>query len=266
MHIEEQDNYAILNKFLKKVANGMVIDIDNISVFLEELSNEINFKNHPLFKLLDASNISTQEFGQIMAPFYFAIYNWTVHLTKFSGLLRRNEDFESSEYVEENVFDELGFSGGHVNYNNCHTVTYINFLHSLGFCGRLQLNDAVQDFNNILNDFLIEPENITLRTHACILGGIENCYIHVSRFILDFCTKNNIKQEHYNIHEIIDFKHSMDFYKVAKRQNADASDIIIGSITGYVLIWNVFYDLYKIWTINSLSELDKLAENYAKLC
>jgi len=181
-----------------------------------------------------------------MAPFYFAVYNWSNHLEKFESKIFNQKNIgveqrkKSIEILHENVMDEKGFDGKYQNLDKCHIVTYINFLLALGFNGKLSQTKAVIKFNNLLDENLL---NKSPAFNACLLGGIEHLYIKISNFISTYCTKMNISQEHYNNHEILDVKHSMDLFTVAQLCDVNNDELIEGTISGYELLWNLFMDL-----------------------
>ena len=227
-----------------------------LSKLLESLDEKNRLANHKLFALIKKDELCPSNVANILRPFYFAVYNWTYVLTKFHDKLLAAGDNKSAALVKENIMDELGYENGLQDLNKCHTTTFLNFLFSLGALqapksltdiylhnefGRLSITRAVIEFNNALEKSLNES---TLAYHACVLGGIEHFYIRISNILSTYCTRNNINLTHYATHEIVDQKHSMDFFQVALNQNVSRTDIDNGIAEGCHLLDKIYLDLY----------------------
>ena len=215
------------------------ITIGEIDKFLSILNDKNFFIDHPFFKklpTLDPINVAT-----ILAPFYFAVNYWMDNLLMFHQNLSDTNDTTSAKLVEENICDEFGIHNGEVDLKNCHKLTYIKFLVALGYKGKFIITNPVEKFNNELENSLY---NNTTKFHACVLGAIEHFYICISTMLKQYCDKNGIKQNHYQVHEVLDKKHSMDFFNVALNQDATIGDFIDGIAKGLHLLWNIYEQLY----------------------
>lgn len=217
------------------------MDNSNLKETLDTLVDKWNLANHPMFSKLESNGISVEQFAKIMAPFYFAVYFWHDHLNDFYHQLQ-DLKVDNSYLIKENVMDELGFENGNRHYEKCHTATYINFLHSIGFCSNLECTPGVKKF---IDNLIYLMENKSARFNAYVLGSIEYYYIFVSNIISDFCVKKSIQQNHFELHEEIDMKHSMDFFSVAfSCENNQDPELVEILETGFILLWDIFKDLH----------------------
>ncbi len=232
------------NKILSMVLNK--IDYDKISLdrpedFMKQLFF-LNFKEHSLFLTLMNNYADPASVGRILSPFYFAVFNWAEHLKKLHQNLDNNAN---AKLVYDNICDELGEENGITDLEKIHATTFVNFLHSLGFSGQLKLANSVKTFNCALADLF--DKNISY--HLCILAGVEYFYIEISKILSNYCLRRRILQEHYQVHETLDFKHATDFLKVAQLNNYSKEDLVHGIINGYILLWNVFDELFEEYLI-----------------
>lgn len=217
------------------------MQLTELKVVLDELVEKWDLNDHKFFSRLDNDGITLEQFSQIMAPFYFAVYFWHDHLNDFYHILLTHKIIDC-HLIKENVMDELGFTDGIRHYEKCHTATYINFLHSIGFCDKMRYTAAVQKFVLYLTDLM---KNGSPRYNAYVLGAIEYFYIFISNSISKYCNRYEIKQEHFELHEEIDMKHSMDFFQVGMNcKNIDDPEMKEILNVGFKLIWDIFEELY----------------------
>jgi hypothetical protein len=212
------------------------------SEYLNSLKTEYALDNHSLFKYIKSHHCQPIILSQILSPFYFAVTEWQEHLEKFYKLLLGSSDIDSAKLVLENIMDERSYD----NKSKAHPQTYLGFLTALGKKDlNLTSSPAVNKFNNELSSMLKSKE-VTLGEMAAVFGGIEYFYISISSF-LHYHLSNvyQISQEHYTLHEIIDQKHSMDFFIVADNQKVLNSEMKRGVKKGFNLLWNLYEDLYQ---------------------
>lgn len=235
----EETHSQNLKKIIEKnISEQYDIQTDNnFEIFLNTVTKKINFCNHHFFSLLSKEQYSKNTVGEIMAPFYFAVHNWTIHLSKYYDELILCDQYVSADLVNDNILDENGYCNGKINLESCHTVTFINFLHALGLKSKLSITNPVYEFNNELAEVL---DNKNLAYNACVLATIECCYIDISNMISKFCKNVSVEQDHYSIHEIIDLKHTIDLLMAAKNLNATRKDVVDSIMKGYTMLWNVF--------------------------
>lgn len=214
-----------------------------ITSLLADIHNKKYLTNHPFFsKLMDKNkSINYWHVGKILSPFYFAVWHWTTSLSTFRKMLKNYGDIASAKLVKENIEDELGYSNNIQKLDDVHILTYTNFLHALDFSDKIIYIESIKKFNKFINDSL---HNKTLAYHAALLGAIEHFYIEVSSTIKNYCDNYDIEQEHYRVHEIVDQKHAADFFEIAINQDATNEELINGIHDGYLLIWNVYLELY----------------------
>lgn len=229
------ENFKILNQ-------SKEITLDKITNLLKIL-NGLNFLNeHPLFR--DMDNILTEsEISQVLVPFYFAVSYWLLNLSNFKNKLLNVGDTKSADLVNENILDEQGYDNGVLNIEKCHTTTYLYFLDTMNtkkFHSDFIVTDPIKKFINALENSV---NHNSLAYHACVLGSIEHFYIQISANLKLYCDKKNIKQYHYTTHEILDHKHSLDFFKIALNQNVSLDDMISGIKEGYILLWTVYEEM-----------------------
>jgi len=222
-------------------------NIDSLDLIMKEIhfvSEKYKLIEHPFFSKILTGTIKRDSLAIKFSPFFFAVENWVHHLQNFVNKIEyheKNANKESLKLIKENIDDECGIIEGVRYPEKAHTVTFINFLHALGFCNELKINQAVKKFNTELEN---STNNVAL--HACILGGIEHFYIAISAFISKHIESYLLfKQEHYSTHEEVDQKHSMDFFRVAFNEGATMNQIQIGIGKGYQLLWDVFEEMDK---------------------
>lgn len=214
--------------------------MEPIIQYASYLNSEHKLEDHNLFKFIKSDQCTPLILSEILTPFYFAVSEWKFHLSQFYGILQILEDDESADLIAENIDDETGNPE-----KMAHTETYINFLRALGKLDTSLTNtDSVKKFNTEISNMLYDIE-MPIGELACVFGGIEHFYITVSTFFHDL-TKNvyNVHQEHYSLHEVLDVKHSTDFFRVALNQNVSQIEYINGLKEGYRLLWNLYDDLY----------------------
>lgn len=227
-----------LNKMESILDEG--VNENTIKKLLSYLEEQHILEKHPFFQKINM--YQPYKIGIILSPFYFAVHNWLLHLQQFHTKLSRLHYEKSAELVYENINDETGIECGITNLEKSHTVTFIIFLHVLGYHNQIKSSRSIIEFNSRLDYSL---GNKFISHHASVLGAIEHLYISVSTILKNYCDKYGIVQEHYNVHEILDQKHSMDFFRVAINDNATPSCVINGIINGYQLLWNIYEELLK---------------------
>lgn len=204
-----------------------------------------NFTNHIFFSKLINNTIKPNEFVKIIAPFYYAVYMWPVHLKKYLYLLKQyNLTNNISKFINlltENINDEYGIMYNYQDLNLMHTTTFINFLHVFNYTSDLRINDAVSAFNYKI---LLHMQEKTLAEHSHLLGTIELLYIEISHIIVEYCNKNNITQKHYITHETVDHKHAEDFFTISRELNINSVDMYQSSTNGYQMLSDVFESMY----------------------
>ena len=237
-----------INKIYDSIPKLDINDQSDINTLLSKLNDCFKINEHGLFMCLNNSNIVPKTLGEIMAPFYFAVFNWVDHLEKLHLKLKSDVRicspkiyYDAMELVGENIMDEKGYDNDIKSMEKCHVTTFVNFLHAIGFHSELCETNAVKHFNKTLSIVLA---NEPFAFNACVLAGIEYFYICISNIISTYCDKNNIKQAHYKNHELIDLKHSMDFFRVAAIHSATKKDMVYGVTLGYKLLWDVFHELW----------------------
>ncbi|XWV26135.1 heme oxygenase [Tupanvirus soda lake] len=235
----DTSNLQINIKFL--LDRNTDLNINNIDNVARIISKKIEISDHKLFSQIKNRKIIPSVLGTIMAPFYFAVYNWLEHLEKLRKKMEeKNIPNSHIELISENINDEKGYDGQNQSIDKCHTTTYVNFLNSLGFKGKLNYTKAVIDFNSEL-DNILETKDIAY--NAAVLAGIEYFYIEISSIISNYCNSESIKQNHYELHEVLDYKHASDLFELAKKCNATFYELLYGMAKGYSLLWNVFNNL-----------------------
>jgi len=262
-NLKRNHTFYIVNKMNKSIEDILAetsfknSEIENISIdtmgnFLNNLEMKIlDYYQYDNFYSALSSGFEPEALGCTMAPFYFAVQNWSDHLSNFHNKLLLEYDSKLIEHIKENIMDEAGYENGQIYQDKRHTLTFVNFLHALDFKNKIILTKPVINFNNSLQDIL---DNCSPGFNACVLGGIEFFYIKISSLLLTYCSERNIEQEHYATHEIIDKKHAMDFFTVAQNCNATSNDIFFGVIRGCVLIHNLLDELYKEYCDNQKIE------------
>lgn len=231
-----------LDNISTKISNKIDLNnnpLDQHELFLKKLSF-LNFEDHTFFSFLENNIADPLSTGKIMAPFYFAVANWVDHLRKVHQKIVENNNGALSNLVQENIKDEMGYQDSTIYPDKAHTVTFINFLHSLGFRDKLIMSDGVKKFNEQLAE-LFDKE---ITYHLSVLAGIEYFYTGISNLLSNYCRRRNILQEHYMLHGELDLVHSADFLKITKSYNCDKTDLVQGMATGYLLLWNVFDSLF----------------------
>ncbi|XWV24891.1 hypothetical protein QJ856_gp0892 [Tupanvirus deep ocean] len=217
--------------------------IDNINDIDQFFSKKVNLFDYEFFSLINETSINVSVLGEIMAPFYFAVYNWCQHLEKLQDkMLENNAARYCIELLLENINDEKGIVNQIQNIDKCHVTTYINFLHALGYHDKLQSTKAVNDFNEDLEYCL---NNKSIAYNAALLAGIEYLYIDISSIISKYCKINSIEQDHYELHEILDYKHASDLFMISKKCGASTEELVYGMAKGYIMILSIFDNLYK---------------------
>lgn len=215
-----------------------LVDKKYVEAALSEINRCNILEKHLLFSNIDEYDPKT--LGNILIPFYYAVKYWTQHLEMFSNCLINSNDNTSADLVKENIDDESGNINGKIIYSKKHIITYINFLLALNYNTTLRKSPAVDKFIDSLKNIL---ETKPFSYNAAVLGGIEHFYIQISTTFKTYCDKNNIRQEHYNVHEILDQKHAMDFFMVAINQKITREQLFSGIHEGYKLLWDVYEEL-----------------------
>ena len=196
-----------------------IMDFVSDFVNLETIINEnIYFKN------LAQNTMSIEKFLHSQIPFFYAVEHWVVVLEKVLDKLICAEEFELAVILNDNINDELG-----KNANQKHTSTFVSFLFcilhkKLNFVNQLDFYTAkhIADFNNGL-DCIVKEKSLA---YVCAyLGTIEYQYVFISKIIKEFSDKNDIQQEHYQLHEVLDTKHALDLYQIAAQLQTDIDEI-----------------------------------------
>jgi len=207
---------------------------------LIEISNSFDLNNHPFLSKIKYADKTNNNLGKKFSPFFFGVDTWLYILEKFSSKLLDNGFKLQEKLIRENINDEMGYvkENNVIDPNKNHKISYINFIHALGFCGKIEINSSVKKWNSDL-DYVVttkEPAYI-----AAVLGGIEHLFMSLSNFISE-----NIKpylifeQEHFINHEIIDEKHSDDFFKVSIDLKISQEDFKESVKLGYQILWDAF--------------------------
>lgn len=236
-HFSDSLPVSLLNR--RGLDVNKIITKQDVSFFLSELGKKKHFAMHPFFGKIN--DYSSHDVALVLSPFFFAVHYWLDNLLMFYiDLLNKNDD-KSAKLVGENMADESGVENGSINFQNSHKVTYIRFLEALGNNNKRPIiTSAVIKFNKELENSLYTGNH---KSHACLLGAIEYFYIGISTIIKDYCNTKNIEQSHYTVHEILDSKHSMDFFNIAINCGATVSDFCTGINKGFQMLWNIYENM-----------------------
>ena len=202
------------------------------------LKDNYQLENHPLFGKLMSNEIPPQKFGQIVAPFYFAVEQWKNTLFEFYSVLTLPSH---REMIMDNICDEMGWDNGKPCPQKAHVLTFNQFLIALGLDTTPHSTFAVQDFNFQIRQFF---KNSQVSSISCFLGALEFFYVDISMLIQKYCDMNNIKQIHYQVHSEIDLEHAKNFFIIAEELQIPSPETIYCLNFGYSLLWKVFLDFF----------------------
>jgi len=207
-----------------------------------KLENEYLIKDNILFKMIDDSKLHRKEICYIFIPFYHAVKYWIYHLKILASNIENNHND-----IGKNIFlikDNIDDEAGNGKEEDSHTNTYLQFLEVLGikeYNFILYESNSVKDFNDELSKLFQK----TIVEHLYTLGTIEFYYIYISSYI----NKNlscyfNGEQKHYNNHEILDVKHSEDFFKLSLVLSDLEPELLDNAIdNGFKLLYNLYEGL-----------------------
>lgn len=239
-----------------------IIPLDNlvdessiIETTIENIKCNYDLSKHPFFSNIKKGIYTPyKDISKIMHPFYFAVHNWSEHLLKFRKKLKYSP---YKNLLTQNINDELGYGpDGIKNMENIHTITFIDFLVSLGPVCPLRINRPVEKFNQELNALLAESNAY----HAFVLGGIEHFYVEISNVMCQVLDGYSIIQTHYKTHKILDEIHASDLFRIALYYDPPNNVIHDGIKKGYQLLWDLFLGLVVDYQIYHSST------NYVESC
>lgn len=225
---------------------------------MDAIINNINKINNNLFIIKLKKNPDLDAFIKTYIYFGDAVDNWSIILSK---LITRVPTYKERYPLINNLYDE----NGNGNLNESHVLTFkklmlklININNKKSYEEYLLCcpKNEVKHFNSMLQ-CIVDDEH-WLYCFA-VLGMIEYIYITISKEI-HYYVKNFIKSDslssvqehndskleidHYSLHEIIDDKHSKDFFDVLKEHYSHNKELIDkGLQKGYDIFDNLYYEL-----------------------
>jgi hypothetical protein len=196
----------------------MIEDITNN--FLGKFNaNKFVFDNN-----VSKNTLTPLEFANLMMSFYNCVYMWKYSLITLRKRIAESNNIHKTycvKVINDNIFEEGGEELDMIDPIKAHVTSYINFLIALGLRKTI---DSSNRSDMVCHAFRVIVEQYPIHLAACILGSIELIYIPISDVINNYCVLNNIQQDHYKLHEIIDRKHSLDLYEIAEIYGACEAD------------------------------------------
>ena len=211
---------------------------------MEKIINSINKIDDNLFIIKLRNNIGIDKFIKTYIYFEEAVNNWSIILSK---LIVKVPTYKERYPVINNLYDEHG--NGNLNEN--HVSTFKRLMEKL-----IDVNNdksyekyLVESSKNEIDSFNSTLESIIDNRNwlysFAVLGMIEYVYITISKEIHCY-VKNFINSDvdHYSIHEIVDDKHSKDFFDVLNDHYLENKLLINeGLQKGYDIFNKLYYEL-----------------------
>jgi pyrroloquinoline-quinone synthase len=180
---------------------------------IKEIEEEINYTKNVYFNSIFNNEFSKEDFLETQIQFFFAVDFFS---RPMAALAAKIPTVELRREILRNVWEEHGEG----DTQKAHTITFSLFLERLGGVKFEDIQQKVlwpevRAFNTclagtcILDDFMIG---------TAMMGMIERMFCHISTIIARGVIERGWLQKqdmvHYNVHELLDIKHSQDFFDI----------------------------------------------------
>lgn len=215
---------------------------------VDEVLEEVNYKSNPYFTSLEDKTFDKDDFIETQKQFYYAV---TFFSRPMGVLASRIPTPQLRLEIVRNFWEEHGEG----DFSQIHQTTFAELLNRLGevkldTVEGTHLSPYVRVFNTVLAGTCTLED---YRIGVAMMGMIEHMFSDISGIIGRNILKNEWLTEenmiHYNVHEVLDIKHSKDFFDILVKDwdESDHNKYLIkqGLELGAVIFNNLYRDLYE---------------------
>jgi pyrroloquinoline-quinone synthase len=219
----------------------------NLSLYetIEDVLKEVDYKNNTYLKNLNNKTMKKNDFIKSQIQFYFAV---TFFSRPMGVLAAKIPTPELRKEIVRNFWEEHGEG----NLNDIHQNTFIELINRLDKnitreeIQETHLSPAIRIFNTVLIGTSTLED---YRIGVAMMGIIEYMFSDISGMIGRGILSNEWLKEdemiHYDVHEVLDIRHSKDFFDVIEKDWNENEHNKYLIKQGLELGANIFNNLYK---------------------
>ena len=182
---------------------------------IEEILEECGFRQNPYFTALRDGSFDKEDFIESQIQFFFAVVFFSRPMAILAAKIPTTD---LRMEVVRNVWEEHGEG----NLSSVHRNTFLEFLSRIGDVSEEDINKrylwpSVRIFNTTLVGTCTLDEYLV---GVGVMGIIERMFMEISTWLgQGIVSRGWLSEErlvHYDLHEVLDLKHSEDFFNVVQ--------------------------------------------------
>jgi len=215
----------------------------SLDMLIKDVLDQTPYRSNPYFQSLRDGQMSFEDFLETQIQFYYAVVFFA---RPMSVLASRIPAAEHRVEILRNVWEEHGEGDP----AKSHGATFQEFLSRLGGIKpeeiqRRALWPEIQNFNSALAGTCALDDYVV---GASMLGIIERMFCEISNWIgRGVIERGWLRQDqmiHYNLHEVLDVRHSEDFFNVLRpawEKSAQDRHLIAQGLRAGATVFNQLY-------------------------
>ena len=223
------------------------LNTEEFEELVQEILEDSDYLNNPYFTSLNKGTFDKNDFIETQKQFYFAVTFFSRPMAVLSAKI-------PTPQLRLEIVRNLWEEHGEGDFNKIHQTTFAELLTRLGNVNLLeienaQLSPAVRVFNTTLIGACTLDD---YKVGVAMMGMIERMFTAISSLIGKSIVKNKwLTQEeliHYDLHEVLDVKHSQDFFDILENTwSEDNHKYLIkqGLQMGAYIFNGLYRDLYE---------------------